>query len=54
VLLIAVQVYIWLRGRKGESTLVPEVHVGFHHVEHGGEPKPVPIPVEAAKVRPAE
>src|SRR5262249_55946244 len=39
VLLIAVQIYIWLRGRKGESTLVPEVHVGFQPLE--AEPIPV-------------
>ena len=41
VLLIAAQIYIWWRGRKGESTLVPEVHVGFKPLEAE------PIPVES-------
>jgi len=54
VLLILVQVYFWLRGRKG-SALVPEVTVGFHHVEHESgtaqvlEPKPVPVEAAAGR-----
>ncbi len=56
VLLILVQVYFWLRGRKG-STLVPEVTVGFHHAEHESgerptvlEPKPVPVEAGGGRV----
>jgi TctA family transporter len=59
VLLILVQVYFWLRGSKG-STLVPEVTVGFHHVEHDAtaerpqalDPKAVPVEAGAGRVQP--